>query len=88
MLTGLPVATRRSGGVPWVIERSGGFGAVAADDGIPSFANAIEAVLDGGLPVDAATAWSAPRRRVQQRRRGRGSTRHYRAVVDLAHTTD
>ena len=29
ILSGLPVATRRSGGVPWIIELAGGFGAVA-----------------------------------------------------------
>ena len=56
ILTGLPVAARQSGGVPWIIELSGGFGRVAADDDPDSFAGAIDAVLDGELPVDAATA--------------------------------
>ena len=88
MLTGLPVATRRSGGVPWVVERSGGFGAVAADDGIASFANAIEAVLDGGLPVDAATARSRLVGEFSSDAVAEEALGHYRAVVDLAHTTD
>jgi glycosyltransferase involved in cell wall biosynthesis len=56
ILSGLPVATRRSGGVPWIVELSGGFGRVADDDDPEAFARAIEGVLDGGLPVDAATA--------------------------------
>ena len=56
ILTGLPVAARRSGGVPWIIELSGGFGHVAIGDDANAFAIAIEAVLDGHLPVDAATA--------------------------------
>lgn len=56
ILTGLPVAARRSGGVPWIIELSGGYGRVAEEDEAEAFAAAIEAVLDGGLPVGAATA--------------------------------
>jgi glycosyltransferase involved in cell wall biosynthesis len=56
ILTGLPVATRRSGGVPWVVELSGGYGRVADGDDPEAFASAIDAVLGGGLPVDAATA--------------------------------
>lgn len=56
ILSGLPVATRRSGGVPWVVELSGGFGAVASDDDISSFAAAIEAVLGGRLAVPAEEA--------------------------------
>jgi glycosyltransferase involved in cell wall biosynthesis len=56
ILTGLPVATRRSGGVPWILELSGGYGRVADGDDPEAFARAIEAVLQGGLPVDAATA--------------------------------
>ena len=38
ILTGLPVASRRSGGVPWIIELSGGFGRVAEADEPESFA--------------------------------------------------
>ena len=56
ILTGLPVATRRSGGVPWIVELSGGYGAVAGGDDPEAFATAIDAVLAGRLPVDAATA--------------------------------
>jgi teichuronic acid biosynthesis glycosyltransferase TuaC len=58
ILTGLPVATRRSGGVPWIVERSGGFGAVAEGDDPASFAAAIDAVLRGPLAVDAVAARS------------------------------
>jgi hypothetical protein len=59
ILSGLPVVSRRSGGVPWIIELSGGFGAVAASDDEAAFAAAIETVLDGDPPVapfDARTA--------------------------------
>ena len=56
ILTGLPVATRRSGGVPWIVERSGGFGQVADGDEPEAFARAIETVLQGGLSIDAASA--------------------------------
>jgi hypothetical protein len=56
ILTGLPVAARRSGGVPWVVERSGGFGRVADDDSAASFAAAIESILSGHVPGDGATA--------------------------------
>jgi glycosyltransferase involved in cell wall biosynthesis len=56
ILSGLPVAARRSGGVPWIVELSGDYGAVAGGDDPEAFAAAIEAVLAGGLPVDAATA--------------------------------
>jgi glycosyltransferase involved in cell wall biosynthesis len=56
ILTGLPVAARQSGGVPWIIELSGGYGRVADGDSPEAFAAAIAAVLQGGLPVDAATA--------------------------------
>jgi D-inositol-3-phosphate glycosyltransferase len=51
ILTGLPVAARQSGGVPWIIELSGGFGRVAADDGPEGFADAIERTLDGSFGV-------------------------------------
>jgi len=84
MLTGLPVATRRSGGVPWVIERSGGFGAVAEDDGTTSFAHAIETVLDGGLPVDAATARSRLTGEFSGDAVAEGALGHYRDVMDRA----
>jgi glycosyltransferase involved in cell wall biosynthesis len=56
ILSGLPVATRRSGGVPWIVQLSGGFGAVAGDDGEAAFAEAIETLLDGRTPVVAADA--------------------------------
>jgi glycosyltransferase involved in cell wall biosynthesis len=56
ILTGLPVAARRSGGVPWIVELSGGYGQVADGDDPEAFASAIDAVLRGGLHVDAATA--------------------------------
>lgn len=56
ILTGLPVASRRSGGVPWIVELAGGYGRVADDDTPASFAAAIESVMAGGLPVDGATA--------------------------------
>ncbi len=56
ILSGLPVATRRSGGVPWVVELSGGFGAVARGDDETAFADAIEQVLGGRLPVTAPDA--------------------------------
>jgi glycosyltransferase involved in cell wall biosynthesis len=56
ILTGLPVAARRSGGVPWILELSGGYGQVADGDDPAAFARAIETVLGGGLPVDAASA--------------------------------
>lgn len=58
ILTGLPVAARRSGGVPWIIELSGGFGRVAGGEDPEAFASAIEAVLDGPLAIDPATARS------------------------------
>ncbi len=56
ILSGLPVATRRSGGVPWIVELAGGFGAVARGDDEAAFAAAIETALDGRLPVEAAEA--------------------------------
>ena len=56
ILSGLPVATRRSGGVPWIVELSGGFGAVAGGDDEAAFAEAIETLLDGRAPVAAAEA--------------------------------
>lgn len=56
ILTGLPVAARRSGGVPWIIGLSGGYGSVADGNDADAFADAIEAALAGALPVDASTA--------------------------------
>lgn len=56
ILCGLPVAARRSGGVPWIIEQSGGFGSVAEDDSVTGFARAIGVALGGELPVDPVTA--------------------------------
>jgi glycosyltransferase involved in cell wall biosynthesis len=56
ILSGLPVAARRSGGVPWIVELSGGYGRVAETDDPDAFARAIEAVLDGDVTVDAVTA--------------------------------
>ena len=56
ILSGLPVAARRSGGVPWILSLSGGFGSVATGDDSEAFATAIMAVLDGRLAVDATTA--------------------------------
>ena len=56
ILTGLPVAARRSGGVPWILELAGGYGQVADGDDPEAFARAIETALGGELPVDAATA--------------------------------
>ena len=46
ILTGLPVVARQSGGVPWIIGLSGGFGRVAETDEPASFADAIQATFD------------------------------------------
>jgi glycosyltransferase involved in cell wall biosynthesis len=56
ILSGLPVASRRSGGVPWIVELSGGFGAVARGDDATAFAAAIESVLDRPPAVTAESA--------------------------------
>lgn len=56
ILSGLPVASRRSGGVPWIVELSGGYGAVADGDDVAAFAAAIETVVDRHLAVTAAEA--------------------------------
>ncbi len=56
ILSGLPVAARRSGGVPWIIELSGGYGQVAEADDSEAFAAAIERALVGPLGVSAAGA--------------------------------
>lgn len=56
ILTGLPVASRRSGGVPWIVELAGGYGQVAEDDEPEAFSEAIRGVLAGGFVVDATSA--------------------------------
>lgn len=56
ILSGLPVASRRSGGVPWIVDMSGGFGAVAGGDDEAAFAAAIEQVMDRRLGVTAEEA--------------------------------
>ena len=56
ILTGLPVAARRSGGVPGILQRAGGFGHVAADKSVEAFAAAIEATLTGHFDIDAMAA--------------------------------
>lgn len=53
---GLPVAVRPSGGVPWIVETAGGFGAVAGDDTAEALAAAVLALLEGPPAVDAADA--------------------------------
>jgi glycosyltransferase involved in cell wall biosynthesis len=58
ILSGLPVASRRSGGVPWIIDLSGGFGAVATGDDDAAFASAIMTLLDRPPAVSAAVARS------------------------------
>ena len=54
--TGLPVATRPSGGVPWIVETAGGFGAVAGDDTPEAFAATILGLLERPPAVDPAEA--------------------------------
>ena len=81
ILTGLPVAARRSGGVPWIIELSGGFGQVADDEDAESFARAIEMVLDGNLPVDAATARASLVEAIGERSIGRQAFELYRSEI-------
>jgi hypothetical protein len=56
ILSGLPVAARRSGGVPWIVELSGGFGAVADGDDAAAFARAIGAVLERRIGATADEA--------------------------------
>jgi glycogen synthase len=87
ILTGLPVATRRSGGVPWIVERSGGFGAITADDGPGSFAAAIQAVLDGPLAVHAATARSRLTDEFSAEVVARKALAHYRDLLDRSHAS-
>lgn len=54
--SGLPVAARASGGVSWVIETSGGFGAVARDGSPAALADAIVRLLAGPPSTDAPRA--------------------------------
>ena len=56
ILSGLPVAARPSGGVPWILALSGGYGQIADGGEAAALATAIERVLDGDLAVDSATA--------------------------------
>jgi glycosyltransferase involved in cell wall biosynthesis len=56
ILTGVPVVARQSGGVPWIIGLSGGYGRVAETDDPASFASAIQAGLEAApaiAPEDA-----------------------------------
>ncbi|HET7725838.1 MAG TPA: glycosyltransferase [Candidatus Limnocylindrales bacterium] len=53
---GLPVAARPSGGVPWIIETAGGFGAVAGDGTPEAFASAILGLLERPPPVNPGEA--------------------------------
>ena len=82
ILTGLPVAARRSGGVPWIIELSGGFGRVAAGDDADAFARAIEAVLDGPLAVTAAAARARLIGAIGERTVGRQARQLYVQAVE------
>lgn len=82
ILTGLPVAARRSGGVPWIIEQSGGFGRVAAGDDADAFARAIEAVLDGPLAVTAAAARARLIGAIGERTVGRQARQLYVQAVE------
>jgi D-inositol-3-phosphate glycosyltransferase len=81
ILSGLPVATRRSGGVPWLVELSGGFGAVADGDDPAAFAGAIETVLDRRLSI---TAEAARARLVEQIGAAAVTARALEAYRDLA----
>jgi glycosyltransferase involved in cell wall biosynthesis len=84
ILTGLPVAARRSGGVPWIVELSGGYGRVADGDDPESFARAIERVLDGPLPIDAATARARLVQAVGEAAVARRAIELYRSAIDGA----
>jgi glycosyltransferase involved in cell wall biosynthesis len=84
ILTGLPVAARRSGGVPWIVDLSGGYGRVADGDDPESFARAIEGVLDGPLPVDAATARARLVEAVGEAAVARRAIELYRSAIDGA----
>jgi hypothetical protein len=56
ILSGLPVAARRSGGVPWIVDLSGGFGTVSEGDDAMAFAAAIQALLDAKPSVSPGEA--------------------------------
>jgi D-inositol-3-phosphate glycosyltransferase len=84
ILTGLPVAARRSGGVPWIIELSGGFGRVADGDDAEAFARAIEAVLDEAHELDPSTARSRLVEAIGQRAVGSQALRLYESEVAQA----
>jgi glycosyltransferase involved in cell wall biosynthesis len=81
ILTGLPVASRRSGGVPWIVEQSGGYGGVADGDDPGAFAATIETVLADGLPVDAPTARARLLAAVGDAAVGRGAVELYRELA-------
>jgi glycogen synthase len=87
ILTGLPVATRRSGGVPWIVDRSGGFGAVVERDDPGSFAAAIQGVLDGPLPVDAAVARARLTDEFSAEVVAQKAVAHYEGVLDRLHSS-
>ena len=89
ILSGLPVVARRSGGVPWILELSGGFGAVAAGDDEAAFAKAIETVLEGHLTVAAAEARARMVAEVGQAAVSAKTLACYReATGDIADTSD
>lgn len=81
ILTGLPVAARPSGGVPWVVELAGGYGRVADGVDAAGLAGAIESVLVGGLPVDPATARTRLVEAVGEAAVARRTIERYRALV-------
>lgn len=87
ILSGLPVAARRSGGVPWIIELSGGFGAVAAGDDDAAFADAIETVLDGRLSATALEARARLVEEVGQAAVAATTIACYREAIDAARET-
>ncbi len=86
ILSGLPVAARQSGGVPWIVELSGGFGSVAAGDDAAAFAAAIDAVLDGRLAVDATTARARLVAAVGEVAVARGALETYRTAIQAGAT--
>jgi hypothetical protein len=67
--------------VPWIIELSGGFGQVADSEGVDAFARAIEAVLEGRLPVDATVARSRLIEAIGERAVGRQAREVYEGAV-------
>jgi glycosyltransferase involved in cell wall biosynthesis len=84
ILTGLPVAARRSGGVPWIIDLSGGFGHVANGDDPAAFAEAIRSTLDEPLPVDASTARARLSAAVGERAVAGQALAVYEAAIETA----